>query len=61
MTTDIPEKQLAERVRELVAELTPEEQRFMMGVIKAERDKLHMKNPRNINEDLWKLLIGAIQ
>lgn len=59
--TENPEKQLSERVRELVAELTPDEQRLMMGVIKAERDKLHMKNPRNINEDLWKLLMAAIQ
>jgi len=59
--TDTPEKQLTERVRELVTELTPEEQKLMVGVIKAERDKLHMKNPRNINEELWKILMAVIQ
>lgn len=55
------ETSLSERVMEILKELTPEEQQLVATVIGAERSKLHMKNPRNIKEELWKSVSEKIQ
>lgn len=62
MATDISDKSLSERVRELVVELSPEEQSVLMGVIRAEQDKIHMKTvPKGINDEIWKVILGVIK
>ena len=45
----------------ILRELSPEEREILWRVIKAERDKLHMKNPRGINEDIWKAITEIIK
>jgi hypothetical protein len=45
----------------ILKRLSPEEQALLWKVIKAERDKLHMKNPRGINEEIWKAVTEIIK
>ncbi|MCU0549412.1 MAG: hypothetical protein MUC48_08695 [Leptolyngbya sp. Prado105] len=39
-------------VQEPIATAPPEVRRIIERVLKAERDKLYMKNPRHINDDI---------
>jgi tartrate dehydratase beta subunit/fumarate hydratase class I family protein len=55
------DKTLKDRAQEVLRELSKEEQVLLAGVVKAERDKLHLKLPRNINDDLWKVLTEVIK
>lgn len=50
------DKSLADKTKEILGQLSTDEQQLLVRVIRAEQDKLHMKNPRNIQEDLWKAL-----
>jgi|HubBroStandDraft_6_1064221.scaffolds.fasta_scaffold2082205_2 hypothetical protein len=52
---------LREHTRTIITELTNDEQRLLSGVIKAEREKLHLKLPRNIKEDLWTVVVEVIK
>ncbi|MFC5865018.1 hypothetical protein ACFPT7_22105 [Acidicapsa dinghuensis] len=55
------DKTLKDRAQEVLRELSKEEQLLLAGVVKAERDKLHLKLPRGINDDLWKVLTEVIK
>jgi hypothetical protein len=59
--TEGKDQALREKTRAAIAELSTEEQKLLSGVIKAEREKLHLRLPRNINEDLWKVLVEVIK
>ncbi len=59
--TESKDQALREKTRALIAELSTDEQRLLSGVIKAEREKLHLRLPRNINDDLWKVLSEVIK
>jgi hypothetical protein len=55
------EKTLKDHAQEVLGELSKEERQLLAGVIRAERDKLHLKLPRNINDDLWKVVTEVIK
>ncbi len=59
--SDNRDQALKEHTRLAISELSTEEQRLLSGIVKAEREKLHMKLPRNINEDLWKVVSEVIK
>jgi hypothetical protein len=43
-------------VQEPIATAPPEVRRIIERVLKAERDKLYMKNPRHINDDILTII-----
>ncbi len=49
------------RVREILENLSEDEQKLLSAVIAAERDKLYMQKPRGINDDLWRAVTEAIR
>ena len=55
------EEDMKKQTEAILRELSPEEREILWRVIKAERDKLHMKNPRGINEDIWKAITDIIK
>jgi len=55
------EQSLKEHSRIAISELTKEEQQLLSGIIKAEREKLHMKLPKYIKDDLWKVICEVIK
>ena len=55
------EEDMKKQIEAILRDLTPEEREILWRVIKAERDKLHMKNPRGINEDIWKAITEIIK
>lgn len=52
--SEATDKSLADKTKEILSELSHEEQQLLVRVIRAEGDKLHMKKPHGIKEDLWK-------
>lgn len=44
-----------------IASAPPEVREIIEGVLQAEKDKLYMKIPRNINDDILKIVKEAIQ
>ena len=50
-----------QKLHGILKELEEEERELLSKVIKAEQQKLHMKQPRNINDDLWKALVETIR
>ncbi len=50
-----------QKLHSILKELEEEERELLSKVIKAEQQKLHMKQPRNINDDLWKALVETIR
>jgi Xaa-Pro aminopeptidase len=48
-------------VRQLLELLTDEEKTLFKRVLEAEKSKLHLKNPRNIMEDLERAVREAIK
>ena len=50
-----------ERVRTILSDLTVQERQLLTAVLKAEREKLYMKLPRGINEDIWKAVTEVIK
>jgi hypothetical protein len=50
------DKSLADKTKEILGELSTDEQQLLVRIIRAEQDKLHMKTPRDIKDDLWKAL-----
>ena len=43
-------------VQEPIATAPPEVRRIIERVLKAERDKLYLKNPRHINDDILTII-----
>lgn len=44
-----------------LADATPEVKEIIERVLQAERDKLYMKIPRNINDDILKIIKEVVQ
>ncbi|WP_413165554.1 hypothetical protein ACL6C3_03995 [Capilliphycus salinus ALCB114379] len=44
-----------------LADASPEVKEIIERVLQAERDKLYMKNPRNINDDILKIIKEVVQ
>jgi hypothetical protein len=55
------EEDMKKQIESILRKLSAEEQEILWKVIKAERDKLHMKNPRGINEDIGKAITEIIK
>ena len=55
------EEDMKKQIEAILRDLTPEEREILWRVIKAERHKLYMKNPRGINEDIWKAITEIIK
>ena len=45
----------------IIQQLSAEEQSLLKKVVQAERNKLYMKTPRGINEDIIKAIIEVIK
>lgn len=43
-----------EELEDLWSDLSPEGRRLVTEVIRIEREKLHMTNPRNVNKEILK-------
>ncbi len=52
---------IREQFNLIIEQLTQEEKNLLQKIIKAERDKLYMKNPRGINEDIYKAVMEVIK
>lgn len=50
-----------DNVQEPIKKAPPEIQAIIERVLKIEKDKLYQKNPRNINEDILKVIKEIIQ
>lgn len=50
-----------QKLHSILKELEEDERELLSKVIKAEQQKLHMRQPRNINDDLWKALVETIR
>lgn len=48
-------------VQEPITSAPPEVRRIIERVLQAEKDKLYMKNPRNINDDILKIVKEQVQ
>jgi hypothetical protein len=48
-------------VQEPITSASPEVRQIIERVLQAEKDKLYMKFPRNINEDILKIIKEAVQ
>ena len=55
------ESERQQKLLSILKELEEDERELLSKVIKAEQQKLHMKQPRNINDDLWKALTETIR
>jgi|GEM_PF-1211220 len=61
MTKTDPASDAQIRIREILENLSEDEQKLLSAVIAAERDKLYMQKPRGINDDLWRALTETIR
>ncbi|HEY9637214.1 MAG TPA: hypothetical protein V6D14_27690 [Coleofasciculaceae cyanobacterium] len=48
-------------VQEPITSAAPEVRRIIERVLQAEKDKLYMKHPRNINDDILKIIKEEVQ
>jgi hypothetical protein len=48
-------------VQEPIVSATPEVRRLIERVLQAEKDKLYMKHPRNINDDILRIIKEEVQ
>ena len=48
-------------VQEPITSASPEVRQIIERVLQAEKDKLYMKFPRNINDDILKIIKEAVQ
>lgn len=55
------EDYMKQQTQEILKALTLEERELLGRVVQAERDKLHMKNPRGINDDLRRAVTEIIK
>lgn len=49
-------EEIKDKVKQLIGTLSREEQLLLKGVIRAEQEKLHMKNPFGINDDIERIV-----
>jgi len=49
------------KVQEPITNAPPEVRQIIEQVLQAEKDKLYMKNPRHINDDILKIVKEAVQ
>lgn len=54
-------KDVSAKARELLSELSKEERFLLQQVIQAEKEKIHMKTPHGIYDDLIKVVEQVIQ
>jgi len=50
-----------QKLRSILEELDEDERELFSKVLQAEQQKIHMSIPRNINDDLWKVLTETIR
>ncbi len=50
-----------DEVQEPITSAQPEVRQIIELVLQAEKDKLYMKNPRHINDDILKIVKEAVQ
>ncbi|NJK68549.1 MAG: hypothetical protein HC941_20280 [Microcoleus sp. SU_5_3] len=55
------EDYMKQQIEELLKNLSPDERELLWRVVKAERDKLHMKNPRGINDDIKRAVTEIVK
>lgn len=55
------EEDMKKQVTEILKHLSKDEQELLWRVVQAERDKLHMKNPRGINDDIRKAVTDIVK
>lgn len=55
------ESERQQKLRSILEELDEDERELFSKVLQAEQQKIHMSNPRNINDDLWKVLMETIR
>jgi hypothetical protein len=55
------EDYMKKQIQEILKGLTPDERDLLWRVVKAERDKLHMKNPRGINDDIRRAVTEIVK
>lgn len=55
-TTSTPSPSTHDSVLEPLKQASPEAQQVVKRVLQAEKDKLHMSSPRNINDDILKII-----
>lgn len=48
-------------VQQPITDAPPEVREIIQQVLKLEKDKLYLKNPRNINEDILNIIKQVIQ
>ncbi len=49
------------QVQEPITSAPPQVRQIIERVLQAEKDKLYMKNPRHINDDILKIVKEAVQ
>ena len=50
-----------DNIQEPISSASPEVKAIIQQVLKIEKDKIHLKNPRNINEDILHIIKNIIQ
>ncbi len=58
---NFPNSSQSNEVQEPIASASPEVRQIIERVLQAERDKLYMKIPRNINDDILKIIKEEVQ
>ena len=48
-------------IQEPISSASPEVKAIIQQVLQVEKDKLYLKNPRNINEDILQIIKNVIQ
>jgi len=61
VTKEKPSTDAQAKIHAILMNLTELEQKLLSAVIAAERDKLYMRNPRGIHDDLWRALTEVIR
>ncbi len=51
----------SQEIQDPITNASPEVQEIIERVLQAERDKLYMKNPRNINDDILRIIKDVVQ
>lgn len=57
----MPIKANLKKVQEPIDQASPEVQALIQKVLKLEKDKLYQKTPRNINDDILKIIKQVVQ
>ena len=52
---------MSDDVQQPITDAPPEVREIIERVLQAEKDKLYMKNPRHINDDILKIIREVVQ